>query len=86
MVIRVTRADRGDLALSFELGFNSVGAQLLFLEAKVYSIYRWDIRFWIFFLVAGLSAAGCLSIKSERVLQQLFFSMEHRRKNKNASI
>ena len=38
MVIRVTRADRGDLALSFELGFNSVGAQLLFLEAKVYSI------------------------------------------------
>ena len=37
-MITVTRADRGDLALSFELGFNSVGALLLFLEAKVYSI------------------------------------------------
>ena len=31
-MIRVTRADRGDLALSFELGFNSVGALLLILE------------------------------------------------------
>ena len=47
-MIRVTRADRGDLALSFELGFNSVGALLLFLEAKGY-FFGLDI----FYLVAG---------------------------------